>query len=217
MEFTNKAIINKKKRIKEIVAIILLGCVGSVAFIFTIANLFKLKFIFALIYAVACLFSVVYTIIKINAVIPTFIANDEENLYMRYWDNGFFPFRTDKGFLGEFMPEKVKSSKIAIRGIESICIGSGKFVSRAFPESEFAEKMKEYKDKHSMILKRMEFMHITLKSGKEKYMSVSDFDTECLANIVKDAKRGNNNIYFTTGNRDIRKIVSSEDNLTERN
>lgn len=211
MEYMNKAIIEKKKRRKDICIITFLGCVGCAAIVLAVYNIFKQHFIYTAIYAFACLLSVIYTVIKVNTVIPTFIADDEENIYMRYWANGFFPFRNDKGFMGEFIPEKIKNSKITLKEIKSICIGSGNFISRTFPESEFAAKFKEYKKKYSGTLKHTEFIHLTLEDSREKYMPVSDFDTESLANIVKDVQKSNKNMTFTTGNRNIRKRVPSNE------
>ena len=94
-----------------------------------------------------------------------------------------------------------------MRGIESICIGSGRFISRTLPESEFARLLKEHKNKHSGALKHMEFIHMILSNGKEKYMSVSDFDVEELSKIVKAVMNVREDLVFTSGNRKIRSKI----------
>ena len=209
MEYKNKASMEKQKRIRAIIVIVFLGCVGCASLLLALYNIVNYKFIFALAYIVACILSVLYTVMKINTVVPTFLADDYENIYMRVWENGFFPFNTEKGFIGEFIPEKTKNIKIALDDIESIYIGSGNFISRNIPESKFSLKLKEYKKKYSSVLKGMEFIHITLKNEKEKYMPVTDFDTDLLATIIKDVQKENKNLKFTTGNRHIRRKVPS--------
>ena len=128
MKFMNKATLSKKEKTKGVLVIILLCCVVCVAVVMGVYSALQTKYLFVGMYALAFLLGVIYTVLKINMIMPTFIANDEENLYMRYWNNGFFPFRTDRGVIGDIMPEKIKSSKITLKGIEKIYIGTGKFL-----------------------------------------------------------------------------------------
>lgn len=205
MEFQNKAILEKKKRIIGITIIALLGAVGCVAFIMAIYSLIIGSYVYVLAYLVACIFSVVYTIIKINSVIPTFIGNDELYIYLRYWENGFFPFRTDKGFIGEFIPEKVKNSKIAFINIKSVSLGSAKYIAKANPEGEFSKVYGEYRDKYSGMLKHSEIFLVTLTNGVERYMAVDDFDMDALSEVIRAAKEGNPEIEVLTSHRLIKK------------
>ena len=153
MDFSNKAILNGKKRAVELGFIIFLTCVGCAALFLFVYSIIKGKYIFAGIYTVALILSFLYVIMKINTVIPTFIANDTENIYMRYWENGFLPFKMEKGVLGEFVPEKVKNSKISMNGIKNITVGTSKFISRALPESSFAQKVNNLIKRHKKMLK----------------------------------------------------------------
>ena len=217
MNFLNKAVIEKNKKIRGVFAIALLCCVACAAVVLGVYSIIKQNFFFVIVYLIAFFLSTVYTIIKINTVMPTFIANDEENLYMRYWVNGFFPFRTDKGFVGEFIPEKIKSSKIMLKGISKMFFGTGNYITRTMPECEFAELYTEYKKKYSGILKRIDFIHITLIDGQERYMSVSDYDYEKMAEIIKDIKKVNPEFEFVTSNRKMKKLVLSEERRGENN
>lgn len=211
MDYKNKSAIEKKKRSKDIGVIVFLGCVGCAAVVLGIYNIVKHNFVYSAIYFVAFILSALYTVMKVNTVIPTFIADDGEYIYMRYWSNGFFPFKADKGIVGEFIPDKVKNSKVQMSSINKVYIGSGNFVSRNIPESKFAEKFREHKKKFAGSLKRMEFLHMTLDSGKEKYMPVTDFEPETLAAIVRDIQSANKTVNFMTGNRRIRSRVPSND------
>lgn len=209
MEYKNKASLEKNKKRNAIIVMVFLGCVGCASLFLAVYNIINHKFIFALAYIVACILSVLYTVMRVNTVIPVFLADDYENIYMRVWENGFFPFNTQKGFIGEFIPEKTKNIKIDISEIKSIYIGSGNFISRNIPESRFSLELKEYKKKYYSVLKGMEFIHITLKNEKEKYMPVTDFDVDSLAAIIKDVQKENKNLKFTTGNRHIRRKIPS--------
>ena len=207
MELKNRAMTEKKKRTRGISVIVFLGCVGCAALVLAVLNIFKHHYIYAAAYLAACVLSAMYTVMKINTVLPSFVGNDEEKIYMCTWENGFFPFRTDKGFFGEFLPEKTETVKLPLDGIKSIYIGTANFVSRNLPESAFAAKAKEYKAKYSGTLRRMEFIHIVLNDGTERYMPVTDFDPEALAQTVKAVQSVNKNMIFSTGNRKIRRHV----------
>lgn len=208
MEMTNKSMLEGKKRIIESGLIAFLACVGCAALFLGIYSVIDGKYVFAIIYLLALILCFLYVIMKINTVMPTFIANDLENVYMRYWENGIFPFKTEKGFLGEFIPEKVKNSKIAMTGIKSITVGSAKFISRALPESGFAKKLDGYNQRHKKMIRRLEFIHIVLINGKEKYMPVSDFDLDALAEIIKAVRDAQPEVTINSGNRKIRKSVT---------
>lgn len=207
MAYKNKAALSKKKRTKETVFAVILACVGCAALALAIYSAVTSRFIFMAAYILACIFSVVYTVVKINTIIPVFIADDEEYIYLNNWRNNFFPFKPDKGFFGEFMPDKVTVLKLRLSNTQKIYIGSGNFIARNLPESEFALKLKEYKKKFSGMLKRMEFIHITSNAGDEYFMPVTDFDIDLLANIVKDAERQSAGMTFMTANRKIRRLV----------
>lgn len=208
MEMTNKSMLEGKKRIIESGLIAFLACVGCAALFLGIYSVVDGKYVFAIIYLLALILCFLYVIMKINTVMPTFIANDSENVYMRYWENGIFPFKTEKGFLGEFIPEKVKNSRIAMTGIKSITVGSAKFISRALPESGFAKKLDGYNQRHKKMIRRLEFIHIVLINGKEKYMPVSDFDLDALAEIIKAVRDAQPEVTINSGNRKIRKSVT---------
>lgn len=207
MAYKNKAALAKKKRTKETVFAVLLGCVGCAALALAIYSAVTGRFIFMAAYILACIFSIIYTIIKINTIVPVFAADDEEYLYLNTWKNNFFPFKPDKGFFGEFMPDKVSLSKLRLSNIQKIYIGSGNFIARTLPESNFSKELKEYKKKFSGMLKRMEFIHITSNTDDEYFMPVTDFEPEVLANIVKDAQRQSASLTFMTANRKIRRLV----------
>lgn len=207
MAYKNKAVLTKKKRTKETVFAVLLGCVGCAALALAIYSAVTRRFIFMAAYILACIFSIIYTVIKINTIVPIFAADDEEYLYLNNWKNKFFPFKPDKGFLGEFMPDKVTLSKLRLSNIQKIYIGSGNFIARTLPESNFAKELKEYKKKFSGMLKRAEFIHITSNTDDEYFMPITDFDPEALANIIKDARHQNASLTFMTANRKIRRLV----------
>ena len=217
MNFSNKTTLKKDKKIKGILAIALLCCVACASIVLGIYSIINQSFLYFIIYLIAFFLSAVYTIMKINTVMPTFIANEDENLYMRYWENGFFPFRTNKGLAGEFIPEKVKNSKIMIMGISKIFFGTGNYITRTMPESEFAEIYTEYKKKYSGILRRTDFIHLTLINGKERYMSVSDYDYEKMAEIIKELQNVNPALEFVTSNRKMKKLVLSEERRGDNN
>lgn len=211
MDYKNKATLEKKKRNTGYATIAFLGCIGCAALGLTVYSLIIGKFLFALAYIVAFILSAIYTIMKINTVIPSYIASDDETIYLSVWENDFFPYKLDQGFWGEFIPEKVKMVEVPMSDISKIHIGSGNFITRNLPESSFSANYKEHKTRFASVLKRMEFFHIELKDGSECYMPITDFDPASLGAIVKDAKAKSPLLSFTTGNRKVRRYVPEPD------
>lgn len=206
MELKNKAVTEKKKRTKEIGVAVFFGCVGCAALALAFVNIASRRYLYTLAYLAAFILSGVYTVMKINTVLPPFVANDDSRIYMRTWENDFFPFRTDKGFFGEFIPDKVKLLHVDLSDIKSIYIGTAGFISRLLPECDFSARAKRFRAKYS-ALRRMEFMHITTTDEKELFMPVSDFESENLAKIVRAAQLASKSMTFSTGNRKIRRHV----------
>ncbi len=211
MDYTVKAALAKKKYITGITTIALLGCVGVAALALAIYSLFVGRILFTVAYLVAFALSALYTLMKLNTVMPSYAACDDGTIYFSVWENDFFPYKTDHGFIGEFIPEKLKIEEIPMAEIKSIFIGSGNFIARNTTGTQFAEQFKEHKTRFNSALKKMEFMLVVLKDGTEKFMPVTDFDPEALAGVVKTAQHSNRMLEFVTGNRHVRRFVPKQE------
>lgn len=206
MEYTQKASINKKTKNRGMISICITASISLLGLVMAIYSLVKLKLIFTIIYLVAVLLGLLYAVLKINTIIPPYIARSGDYLYFQLWC-GLFPFRTDKGFIGEFLPTKSVLKKINISQINRIYLGTRNYLLKVVLQGEFADELAAAKEKYENIIKKMEFIYITTKDNNEVYMSVSDFDDELLAEVLKPIVEDNDMVDFKCNNRRISKSI----------
>ncbi len=180
MEYLSKVSIGDKVRRDHVIKISLVGSVCLVGLVLGIYNLTVGNFLFALWYILAFLLGLSYVIIRINACFPTFIATDGEKVVLSSWKNGIMPYTLPEkpNFISDFIPEKVKTSEIAMDDIDSVIIGSRRFLKKSLGEEEYPQVLARLDlDKHfDSTLKRMDFIFVRTKEGENCFMSITDFD-----------------------------------------
>ena len=207
MDFTQRASMSKKVKNFNFVLICIIGSISVLGFVMTIYSIIKYQFMFALLYLVAVILGFSYVVMKINAVIPTYVERNDDVICVQNWVNGLFPFVPDKGVLGEFFPAKSTLKKIYIASISKIYIGSKKYLSKIVKKGYFLETIEKYSNKYDNIMKHMEILYIKTVDNNEVFMSVTDFDENDLVEIFKPIIQENDKIEFKCGNRHISKEI----------
>lgn len=180
MENFSKISIVANVRRNHIIKISLVGSVCLLGLVLCIYSLVIKSFLFALWYALAFVLGLSFVIIKINACFPTFIVADSTKVTLSAWKNGIMPYTLPEkpNFLSDFIPEKIKISEVSMEDINSVIIGSRKFLKKSLSEEEYPEILKRLdENKHyDSVLRRMDFIFIRAKSSENCFMSVTDFD-----------------------------------------
>lgn len=180
MEYLSKVSIGEKVRRDHVIKISLVGSVSLLGLVLGIYNLAVSNFLFALWYVLAFMLGFSYVIIRINACFPTFIATDGEKVVLSSWKNGIMPYTLPEkpNFISDFIPEKIKTSEIAMEDIDSVIIGSRRFLKKNLGEEEYPDILIRLDaDKHfDNVLKRMDFIFVRTKVGENCFMSITDFD-----------------------------------------
>ena len=206
MEYTQKASVGKKIKNRSMLLICITASISLLGIVMAVYSVVKLKFVFAIVYVIAAALGLIYAVMRINTVVPPYIAEKDGFLYLQTWQ-GLFPFKTDKGFLGEYIPEKTILKKIDIPQINRIYLGTRNYLVKLLPDGKFADELSEAKKKYESIVKRMDFIYISTTDGNEVFMSVTDFDDTELADILKPIVDGNERIDFKCNNRVISKSI----------
>lgn len=188
METLKKVTIGDKVRRNAIVKISIVGTVTLAGIALAIFSLFNEKYLFSLWYFVAFIIGLSYVVIRINAIFPSYVSIDGEKLVMSVWENGVLPYRISEksSFFSDFMPEKVKKDEIALGDIAKVYLGSKKFLERNLEECpEDLKKILENKHLES-ALKKLDFLLVIAKDGESCFMSVTNFDSEGLEEIIDE-------------------------------
>ncbi len=207
MDYSQKVTISKNIKNSNMILICIMGSISLLGFVMAIYSIIKLKILFALIYLIAVILGFSYVVMRINTVMPTFLAVKDGHIYMHNWDNGLFPFKSDSGLIGEFLPAKTKLKKIDILAVSKMYLGSRNYLLKLVEDGEFRDKLKSPTKKYESILKRMEFFYILTRDNREIYMSVTDFDSDELAALLKPIVDSNERIDFRCNNRKISKAI----------
>lgn len=193
MEYLSRVSLDKKVYREYMFKIAAVGTISIAGLVLGIYSAAIKNYLFAVWYFIAFVLGLSYTVMRINTVFPTYIATDGEKLFMTVWQNGVLPYRVPEkpGFLSDFIPERVKTEEIAVIDIDSIFIGSRKFLQRSLAEEEYPHILKQLdNDRHyDSVLKRMDFIYVKTKDGESSFMSVTDFDIKELASLAEIIER----------------------------
>ncbi len=188
MNYLSKVSLDRGLRRSYTIKIAIVGTISLLGLVLGIYSAITAKYLFSLWYFVAFVLGASYVIIRVNTAYPTYIATDGEKLVMSVWKNGIMPYTLPEhpNFISDFIPDKVKSYEIPVNEVESIYIGSKKFLKRSLSEQDYPEPLSRIEgDKHlDKVTKRMDFIYIRLKDESFRFMSVTGFDTQSLAELI---------------------------------
>lgn len=209
MEYSKKAAISQNKKKFNIITVSAVGAVCLVGILLAVYSLYNASYLYAALYFIAVLLGLGYVIIKINSIIPLYIAADGRNVYIQNWNNGAFAYNINfkPSFLADFIPAKVVKYEIPIEKIEKIYVGSKNYLARNLENTDFAERagrLERARRSDKNAIRRMDFICITDNENKVYFMPVSDIDTKALAEIVNYVHRKNPEAEIKCNLREIR-------------
>lgn len=202
MEFLSKVSLSDKVRRDYIIKISFIGSVSLAGIILAIYSLIAGKFLYTIWYFAAFILGFSYVIIRINTAFPTYIAATSQQVVLSFWKNGVMPYTLpDKPtFISDFIPEKVKTLQIPMSDIDTVLIGSKKYLEKNLSPEEFPQILTRLSEnKHlASAIKRMDFICIKTKFGDNCFMSVTDFDVQGLLDFVNTVEKYCNGVRIMT-------------------
>lgn len=215
MEYLSKVSLNKKSRREYMIKISLVGSVSLLGLALAIYSLTIGSYLYSAWYVAAFCLGLSYVVIRINTVFPTFIATDGEKVVLSVWENGVMPYTLPEKptLISDFIPEKVKVSEIPMDNIDSVIIGSRKYLKRNLDEDDYPQILKQLdSDKHfDGILKRMDFIYIKTKSEENHFMTITGFDPKEISEFVGIIERYCTGVQILTN---MPKLVRLRNSLT---
>lgn len=215
MELLAKASLSKKVRRDYIIKISLVGSVSLAGVALAIYSLFAQNYLFCIWYLAAFVLGFSYVIIRINTAFPTYIGVNKEKVILSFWKNGVLPYTMPEKptLISDFIPEKVQTIEIPVSDIETVIVGSKKFLAKNLSEDEFPEILSRLSEnKHfAGALKRMDFISVKTKYGDNCFMSVTDFDVHELFEFVNTVEKYCTGVQILTN---IPKLVRMRSKIT---
>lgn len=218
MENITKAGISAKVKKQGIIKLTVIATVAVVGIIFSAYSLINSQYLFSLMYFIAACLGTIYSVMKINTILPPSIECDLHLLYMSTWDNCIFPYNVSfkPAWFADFIPAKTKCYEIPLCEISSVVIGSKAFIIRSLPDSNADaafNRILHGNSRASEAAKRCDFFYVTLKSNSSFFMSVNGFDIDELYNIVDRIEHNVNALEFKTNIRLLRKKREAESHI----
>lgn len=209
MDYIEKASLSQNKKRINIIKISIVGVICTIGFILACFSVYIKSYIYATLYLIAVVLGLAYVIIKINSVMPAYIAADNDKIYLQCWDNGAFPYKINfkPSFLADFVPAKVQKKEIPISGIKNMMIGSKNYLIRNLEDTDFSKQITDISNsrhtEHGAI-RKMDFVCITDNSDNVYFMPVTDMDPDSLAKVVNLVHRKNEAVQIKCNLRQIR-------------
>ncbi len=210
MKDVTKAGVSAKVKKNGIIKLTIIATVAVIGIIFSVYSAFNMQYLFALLYFIAACLGVIYSIMKINTVLPPSIECDGKILSLTTWDNCIFPYDVNfkPSVFADFVPAKTKSFELTVSEISSVVIGSKGFIVRTSADSDIEHRFFEIlgnNKKFHNIAKRSDIFYVKLKDGSVYFMSVDGFDANELYDIIDTIAHYVHGLEFKTNIRILRK------------
>ncbi len=183
-------------RVKSGVSIALVSTAAVVGVYLAVYNCVAGSMLFAAAYAVAVILAADYAVMKANTVFATYISAEDGYLYIKNWNNDFFPYAANGRIkaLREFIPARTRIFEVPVDEISDVAIGTKNYIKRLFPEDEgFKRRIARYEQNggsgQKRFLKTADIFYVRTIDGKSLVSGISRYDEDALARIVKYIKR----------------------------
>ena len=209
MEYLEKAMISQTKKKINIIKIAIVAAICVAGLALGVYSVIVRNYLYAALYLIAIILGLAYVIIKINTIMPAFIAADQTKVYMQCWENGAFPYKINfkPAFFADFIPAKVTNKEILIDDIETVLVGSKNYLVRNLEGTGFVEKINQIsktRKTESGALRRMDFICIGDKNKEILFMPITDMDEGEIAKVVNLIYRKNPEVEIKCNLRGIR-------------
>lgn len=221
-EYKSQAGVERKYRVRGVIvfALLMLVCVGAMmlcALSFSTGNT-----LFGVSYIIAIILGLSYIVIKYNQLFVTYVAADDDNIILKYWDNHFFPYYAFMKIplIRDFIPSRSEISEIPMDEISTIIIGTKSYVKRNAEDDEFNHAVAIYeKHKYSTITKaldKLNILYIKTSSGESCFMSIDQFNpSEVMETINRFTRFCGENVVVKINSRSYKKYLKRPENDNE--
>lgn len=169
-----------------------------IALIFIVYNIFIVPNIWYVIsYIIGIILGGSYILVCLNELYSTWIFTDGEYLFLKCWDNCFFPYQTlaKPQFIAELLPAKNMRLKVPVNEIDKIYIGTKTFIKRNTEDEAFLEAVALYENSgysaNNRMLEKMDILYIVTADKESVYMSVTDFDEKEILRLMHALEKSN--------------------------
>lgn len=183
-------------------------CFAAFMAVYTLSGSSEKRLAFGIGYIASAVLGLMYVIIRINTVYATYIAADDENVYMKNWVNDFLPYNTGGGikFVNAFIPARTKLTEVPIEDIYAVFIGTKNFIKRyARTNDDFLKSVRIFEHSKDRYEKKqvqgMDIFYIETIHGESCYMPIVKFNTKAVNKLLKTINRKNPAAEIKSGSR----------------
>ena len=190
MDYKAKAALTGSVKTKGIIQICIVGCVALLGLVLGVVALVGGRILFGIIYFLACIIGLCYVVIRINTILPTYLAVTADNkLEIQNWENGIFSFNVAfrPSFFCDFVPDRTKISQVELSKITKLFIGTKSYLLRNLTNPRLARdlaNLEKINPRCARLLKKMDLFYLETIDGECLYLSVEQFDPAKLVQVL---------------------------------
>lgn len=193
-----KASVSKKKRTRGSVTMWIVAALCLVALVFIVYNIFIVPNVWYVIsYTIGIVLGGSYILVCLNELYSTWIFTDGKDLFLKCWDNCFFPYQTlaKPQFIAELLPAKNVRLRVPVSEIDKVYIGTKTFIKRNTNDESFLEAVALYENAsysaNNRMLEKIDILYIATTDNDSVFMSVTDFDEKEIMRLMRSLENSN--------------------------
>lgn len=221
-EYKSQAGVERKYRTRGMILFGILMFVCVCAMMLAILSFNTGNILFGVSYIIAIILGLSYIVIKYNQLFVTYIAADDENIILKYWNNCFFPYDAFMKIpvIRDFIPSRTEICEIPMNEISVVIIGTKSYIKRNADDESFNNAVAMYeKRKYSSITKSLEklnLLYIKTKENESSFMSIEQFSPqEVMETVNRFARFCDDDVVIKINSRSYKKYLKRPDSADE--
>ncbi len=180
----------KKYFISNIIFIIVAALLAAAGILMLLYNIVRFNPIFCAVALLATVAAAAVLVIRCNMGFTSFLAADDEYLYMKSWENGFFSYDILSGakIVREFIPAKIETTTIPVSEIKRVLIGVPNYIIQQNIGKTFSGMYKEAYDKadenEKEKMKKENIIYISTHKGASCFMPADHLNEDDIVSIL---------------------------------
>lgn len=185
-----KAGAENKRLIKNIVIMTVVAAADAFGILLFLYNIVNFNIVFCIIAFIGVFIGTAALVINFNTFFTKYISLDDENIYIKNWENGFFSYDILNAplIIREFVPAKTQTTIISAKEIKRVLIGTMSFLKKQNiskrTENNYIEVYARAGDSEKNLMDKEDIMYISTKKGASGFIPLAGMNKEKIIDIL---------------------------------
>lgn len=202
---------SRQYRIKNLTSAAIVFVISCFGLFMCIYSFIQKSWIFGAAYLIAVLLGFSYVVIRCNTVFSTYIATDDDYVYLKNWENDFLPYRVDQKrnrLFAELLPAGTRIMEVPVDDVAFIMLGTKNYIKRYSNNPEFAKAVRPFETNKDFYKKKSvstaDLIYLMTYDGNFCFMPIEGFDPKQVVGVLSAIREINPDVEIMANSKKFR-------------